>query len=106
VKRATTPTHTFTLPDNASAYQDIHITYAQRGDIVLEKDKEDLVINGNKVSFTFTQEEANGFNPREAEVQVRVRTTGGNVFASQIIPFKVERVLCDEELPITEVGNE
>lgn len=100
MKRATTPTHTFTLPDNASTYQDIHITYAQRGEKVLEKNKANLTIDGKVVSFTMTQAEANLFAPREAEVQVRVRLTDGNVFASQIIPFNVNAVLCDEILPI------
>lgn len=40
--RYTTPMHTFTFPQDHSMYSKIRITYVQGGEIILQKEKEDM----------------------------------------------------------------
>lgn len=99
MKRATTPTHSFDLGTSATYLDKILITYVQRGQIVLEKHKEDLSISDKVVSFTLTQEEANLFKSgNSVNIQVRMKTSQGKVFASDIITMSVDNVLNDEVL--------
>lgn len=99
MRRATTPTHTFTLAGiEMSEISRILITYAQRGEILLEKTEADCGIDGAEVSLTLTQEEANLFNPGCVEIQLRVVTHEGTALASQIFHESVNDVLNDEVL--------
>ena len=94
MRRATTPLHKFTLPDDPSNYEKILITYKQNGSIVLEKTKDDLTFDGTTASVLLTQEETNLFDSRYVvQVQVRVLTTSDFAYTSQIFTFKVEEVL-------------
>lgn len=96
--RGTTPTHSFTLPSAASNYSDILISYVQNGKIILEKHKNDLVIQGSTVSFKMTGEEANLFAPSEAKVQIKTIASDGTIKASNIIHFGVQPVLSSKGL--------
>lgn len=97
--RATTPTHKFEIPFDVATISQILITYAQQEEVVLEKKTEDCTIDGNCISVTLTQEEANLFDLRKnIEIQMRVLTAGGNALASQIITEPCYRVLNDEVL--------
>ena len=92
--RATTPTHTFDLGTDCSALEKIVVTYQQNGETVLEKEKDDLTLNGNIASVTLTQEEANKFLAySKVFIQVRIKTTDGSVIASEIMEMKVADVL-------------
>jgi len=109
--RATTPTHRFYFDTDPSLYEKILITYAQNYRIVLEKTKDDFVISeidnpstGQKpfeARYTLTQEETNMFSANredDVQIQVRVKTTAGEVLASTIKNVKVYEVLNDEVL--------
>ena len=99
--RATTPTHTFTFPqDIAPADCDkILITYKQGNKKVLEKTEEDLTIGEKSVSYTFSQEDTKLFTDREkASVQMRVLLLTGEALASDIMQFSIKPVLNDEVL--------
>lgn len=104
--RATTPKHMFIFDTDPSVYERILITYAQNGEIVIEKGKDDLTIEEITDSgvqkynawFRLTQEEANKFSARMVAVQVRVLTTSGEALASEQMSFRVEDVLNDEVL--------
>lgn len=99
MNRASTPTHYFTFPDDPNTYDAILITYKQT-DIVLEKKKSDLTIEGKVASFMMTQAEANLFDPTQlVKVQVRVAYANGVSFPSPITVLQVEDVLNDEVLP-------
>lgn len=96
--RGTTPTHTFTLPMQASNLTECYITYAQDGETILEKDLEDLTQTGNTVSFTFTQAETLLFKtnvPTEIQLAVKMQ---GNVLRSEIMSIDTERILKDAEI--------
>ena len=104
--RATTPKHTFTLPENAENYQKIQITYRQthKGKTVkLVKMydgtlPEGMTFDGKNVYVRLTQKETKKFYDTDAEVQIRVLTSGGDVYASNWFEFNVHEVLDDEEL--------
>lgn len=99
--RATTPTHTFTFPDevNPADCERILVTYTQGGEKVLELTEDDATVDGQDVKYTLTQEQTKLFSDfRQAKVQVRVLTVYGDALASDIIPFTVNPVLNDEVL--------
>lgn len=107
--RATTPTHTFTLPEQAASYAEIHITYRQGTDeeVTAEvvKHAQDGTIppgmsfDDKKVIISLTQEETKQFKADDfASVQVRVLTSGGYAYASRIFKIKINDVLNDEVL--------
>ena len=105
--RATTPTHIFTFPETVAPADcaEIQITYAQGEKschryerIILEKNKSDLTITGQKAELKLTQQEMNLFSEGTAQIQIRAKDTDGNVMASQIFYVKVKRVLNQEVL--------
>lgn len=102
--RATTPKHIFTLPIPTSSCKDILITYAQNNKIVIEKHKDDgaipsgMVLDGDDVIITLTQEETNKFKEKTATAQIRVLTNGGKVCASKRFTISVKGVDDDQIL--------
>lgn len=99
MRRGTTPTHTFTLPLDASGIKTAQVTYAQAGRVVLTKQTPDIAVEENSVSYKLTQEETLLFNASErVELQIRLLTMGGDALASSIISIGVERILNDEVL--------
>lgn len=95
--RLTTPEHTFTLPENASNYDVIQITYKQ-GQLKLVKQKDEtstsegMTINGKNVVVALTQAETKKFKKGTATVQLRALSTLGKAYASSMFTFTVEEV--------------
>lgn len=102
MRRGTTPTHTFTFPDEVvvAGLGEILITYSQDGRTVLEKSKADLAIDtdNNAVSYVMTQEESLKFAPGKALIQVRAKGENEKVSASQMLWLEVKPVLNSEKL--------
>ena len=97
--RATTPTHTFTLPFGSDKVKTAIITYEQHGETILEKKKGDISAKDNMLMVTLTQEETLLFDAkRSVTIQLRVLTTGGAVLASQSFTVPCGRVLNEEVL--------
>lgn len=100
--KATTPTHSFTFPEEIRNYEKVLVTYSQRGKVVLEKTKDDFLIydeSPNTGMITLTQEETNLFDRLvNAEVQIRAKDLGGNVSASKMMTIFVNPVLNEEIL--------
>ncbi len=105
--RATTPKHIFVFEDDPRVtFKQILITYAQDDQIVLEKEKDDLVVteaegcDGATVyeaALRLTQEETNLFNNKSAvKVQIRAMTYMDEVIASERMTVSVHDVLNDE----------
>lgn len=109
--RLTTPKHTFIFEiDPEETFETILITYAQNGQIRLEKTKDDLSFetedrDGKTVylaSCRLTQEETQKFTTRSrntVDIQVRAGTAAGEWFASDIQHLTVHDVLNDKVLP-------
>lgn len=99
MKRASTPTHFFTLPISADLIKTFLLTYKQGGRIILEKRRDDMTINGNVWSVQLTQEEANLFEANVvASAQIRVLTITNEALPSNIMTFRIDPVLNDEVL--------
>lgn len=76
--RATTPLHTFIFNVNPDeTFKRILISYAQNGNVILEKEKDDLTFEAKEetweASLRLTQEETNLFNAKARAVTVQVR---------------------------------
>lgn len=105
--RGTTPTHTFTLPDNlkTATLSAVYITYAQRGETVLEKTLNDVTNNNGVLTCKLTQADTLAFDVLDqrckhdtVEVQVRMKTSDGAVMASNIISIPIMDILKDGEI--------
>lgn len=95
--RATTPTHKFKLNISLDTVEELKICYSQKGYKVLKKTLADCKTeNGNTVVVTLTQEETKKFYGSMADVQIKVKTGGGNVLASPIYKILCKDVLDDE----------
>lgn len=98
--RATTPTHSFTFPQEVSvgSLSEIILTYSQCDRQILEKTKSDFTISGQTISVELTQQEVNKFKPGPVLIQIRVKNTSGKALASQIFKVHVKQVLNEEIL--------
>ena len=84
--QGTTPTHTFNLPIDVSLVKNVRITYAQCETVVLQKEKGSCSFDGNSLQVKLTQEETLLFScGSPVKIQLRIRTTGGDVLASDLI---------------------
>ena len=105
--RGTTPTHTFTLPDNlkTATISTLYITYAQHGTTVLEKTLDDVTNNNGVLTCTLTQADTLKFEVLDqhcgcdkVDVQVRLKTSGGAAMASDIMSVPIMDILKDGEI--------
>ena len=105
--RGTTPTHTFTLPDDltSATISALYITYAQGSKTVLEKTISDVTINGGVITCTLTQADTLKFEVLDQHcgcdkvaIQVRMKTSDGTAMASDIMRIPVMDVLKDGEI--------
>ena len=106
--RVTTPTHIYTLPENANSYAEIQVTYRQKINghkVKIVKHYQDettpdgMSFDGKNVIARLTQEETKQFGAEEpAHAQLRVLTSGGDSYTSQIFDIAVEQVLNEEIL--------
>lgn len=102
--RATTPTHTFTLPIDTSTCKEILVTYKQNR-AKLDKHYQDsllpsgMTLDGDKVIIKLTQAETLMFNrDKPAYAQVRVLTSDDSAYASQMFKVSVNDVLNEDIL--------
>lgn len=105
--RGTTPTHTFTLPDNlkTATISALYITYAQHGTTVLEKTLDDVTNNNGVLTCTLTQADTLKFEVLDqhcgcdkVDVQVRLKTSDGVAMASDIMSVTIMDILKDGEI--------
>ena len=98
--RATTPIHTFRLPENADTYAEIQVAYkqtaAKKPAVNLVKHYQNdilpsgMVLDGKTAVITLTQEETKLFSKGKMLVHLRVRTTDSHVWATQKWSVTVE----------------
>lgn len=94
--RGTTPTHSFTLPDELNGVElaALYITYRQDGKTVIEKDRSSISIEDGVASVRLTQEETLLFSDRwKCYIQVRLRTAAGDALVSNVVDIPVYDVL-------------
>lgn len=98
--RGTTPQLTFELPFAVAGLADMYVTFAQNGKIILEKDKSDIdVVNMHTFALKLTQADTLALQACTlVEMQIRAKTTAGDVIASEIFRANVSRILKDGEI--------
>ena len=97
--QGTTPTHVFTLPFSTELIKSARVTYAQKRAVVLIKEDEELIMDGESISVRLTQADTLRFRPDdEVEIQLRILTTAGDALASDIERVSVRRCLDREVL--------
>ncbi len=101
MRRATTPIHSFTFPDDVLVgdVTEALITYSQNGNTILEKTLTDLTpnIDNNVFRLALTEDETRLFAPGKALIQVRVKI-GDGALCSQMIWLTVKPTLNSEDL--------
>ena len=101
--RVTTPTHTFTLPQDTSDYTEIQVSY-QQGTTKLVKHYQDgtlpdgMTLDGNVVKIRLSQAETKAFAKGNVEAQVRTLNASGDAFASKIFELYVNPVISEDIL--------
>ena len=89
----TTPHHIFNVPLTASEIAEVKVTYKQNGETILEKHTADCEIKDYMVTLRLSQEDTFKFSTKYAvELQIRVKTSGGDVASSH--PIKISADMC------------
>ena len=98
--RGTTPTYTFDIPLDASSIADLRLSFAQEGTELVKKTKNDVKLEGQKITIKLTQEDTLKFDHEKSAVQIQLRvlTTGGDVMTSNIMTVNVWQSLNEEVL--------
>ncbi len=97
--RATTPTFIFRLPIDCSKITKAEVTLSQSGENKLTKQTEDCLMNDKKLTVTLSQEETLLFSDKaDVQTQLRILTSDGKVFASQVFSVPVIDSLSEEVL--------
>ena len=90
----TTPTLSFTLSFDPALLAEAWITLQQSAIDTITKTLSDCEINGNKLSFTLTQEETLKLIPDvQILIQMRVRFADGSAAASRVIRVDAAYIL-------------
>lgn len=98
MRRGTTPWIELILDgcEDIGSYKTILVTM-QQGDIEVNKNEEQLTIEGNVIRFQLTQEETLAFkHGRTVKIQLRALDESGNAIATDIKTATVSDVLNEE----------
>lgn len=94
-----TPTHVFTIPLAAAEVAELRITYSQGGKVVFQKEKKDCTVTDNTVTVRLEQADSlKVASNATVRIQMKVKTTGGDVLVSRIVSVPAEIVLDKEEI--------
>lgn len=96
MRRGTTPKHTFTTDIDLTEAEVIYITYKQQGEVIVEKEIQDIEASSEEISCELTQEETLQFSdPHDVTIQIRARFADGSAVASNIMKAPAEAILKD-----------
>lgn len=107
--RGTTPTQVFPVPGDLrmSDFTDLTVTYRQKGKVILKKRMSDTqnitdLDSEKNVILVLSQADTLLFNPniKVVEVQIKVETTGNDVFLIGDYRFRLEDIYDDEEFDL------
>lgn len=99
--RGTTPTLQFTISGDVavSNIQEMWLTFAQFGEIIINKSRNEMEIDGNVVTVTLSQEETLKLKSgKQINMQLRILLTDGTALASGVKRFTIGDVLKDGKI--------
>lgn len=92
--RGTTPTLSFKLPFSVDTVADGYVSFAQDGQLLIDKKLADCDCGTDSLTVKLTQEDTLKLKDGlPTEMQIRVKTKDGNALASQIMKVSTERIL-------------
>lgn len=98
MRRGTTPSITFTLPFDRDLVDELWLTISQKSREVLTRTKDEMIVSGNFVTANLTQKDTLRLERGKADIQVRIKTTAGEAYASNIKTVSVDDILKDGEI--------
>lgn len=103
MRRGTTPTLKFSLYNkdkskfDTGLVENIRVSFAQKGTLVMEKDIKECEIVDNTVRVTLSQEETLLFDYNAfVEMQLKIKTQGEKVVATSPVRVACGKILCEE----------
>ena len=97
MRKGTTPTHIFTIPFDTAIVKEALVVYAQDDKEVFRKDTFDCMMDGKNIGVALTQEETLSFDHnRNVQVQLRVLTTEGDSYVSDVWVVSANQCLSKE----------
>lgn len=98
IRRGTTPTHTFNTNIDLTGSK-VFITYTQKGQTVLEKTNDEVMIYDDHIDVTLSQTDTLSFNRSSiVSMQIRYVTDKGKAGASNIMTASVGELLKEGEI--------
>lgn len=92
--RGTTPTNIFNVNVDLTEAEDIIISYAQKGNVVINKMIDDIDVTEESLSTTLTQTETLKLDAAyDVDIQIRALFDDGTAIASDIITVDVGKIL-------------
>lgn len=104
IRQGTTPLCGCTVPCTETDVDRLIISFRQNGIVIFGKTENDVIWDGNSITFRLSQAETLLFVQGDktgryvGEMQVKLKLTDGTVIASQIVKFDVEEAINREEL--------
>lgn len=99
MRRTTTARHILSFPFTLVNVDVLIITYAQNGDIILEKELDSVIVDDKKVTVVLDQDETARFDEGIVEVQAKM-LLDGHILATQILRIPSKRILHDELIEV------
>lgn len=94
--RGTTPTHTFRVPIDLTSAVALKVYYKQGYEVLVEKEKQDLVVTPTTITVELTQEETLRFADGQIKMQIRARMPNGKAVKSKVKTTSADELLKNE----------
>lgn len=94
--RGTTPTHTFRVPIDLTSAAVLKVYYKQGYQVLVEKEKPDLVVTPSTITVQLTQEETLRFADGQIKMQIRARMPNGKAVKSKVKTTSADELLKNE----------
>ena len=94
--RGTTPTHTFRVPIDLTSAAVLKVYYKQGYEVLVEKEKPDLVVTPSTITVQLTQEETLRFADGQIKMQIRARMPNGKAVKSRVKTTSADELLKNE----------
>lgn len=94
--RGTTPTHTFRVPIDLTSAAALKVYYKQGYEVLVEKEKQDLVVTPTTITVELTQEETLRFADGQIKMQIRARMPNGKAVKSKVKTTSADELLKNE----------
>lgn len=101
MRRGTTPVITFNTDLDLSEVEELFVTFSQNGETIVEKNKEEVVIDDSKIIVSLSQKDTLKFSLDSNDivsVQIRTKFRNETAVASNILKIRVKEILKDGEI--------